>query len=79
MTIGSLDCVTTLIGISVENKAKVGIIGKYFTKKGEKEYEWTPKCYFSHADYPHVYYMDYLQNSKIEELKGVYPSDPNRY
>jgi len=69
LILGALDCVTTLIGISIEGQAKIGVVGKYFVEEGEGKYEWQPRCYFGNADYNHVYYVDYLNNSKIEELK----------
>jgi len=66
---GALDCVTTLIGISIEGQAKIGVVGKYFVEQEEGKFEWQPRCYFANADYPHLYYVDYLNNSKIEELQ----------
>ena len=64
-----MDCVTTLIGISVNNEAKVGIIGKYFSGDNNGGYQWDPRCYFALSDHPNLYYIDYLNNMEIKQLK----------
>lgn len=68
---GSLDSVTTLIGIAVENKAKVGVVGKYFIQNEPGKYDWQPRCYFAHADIQRLHYFDYLNDSKIVPIKPV--------
>ena len=68
MFLGRLDSVTTLIGVSIKGEAKMGIIGKYFTHKEGKEYNWIPKCYFAHADSPHLYYVDYSDPTHVKEF-----------
>ena len=64
-----MDCVTTLIGISVDGEARVGVVGKYFTEKEQGKYEWDPKCYFGSVDHPHLYCVNYADGSKVEEVK----------
>lgn len=65
---GCLESVTTLIGVSIKGEAKMGIIGKYYTHKEGKEYNWIPKCYFAHADSPHLYYVDYSDPTHVKEF-----------
>lgn len=68
-----------MIGISVEGKAKVGVIGKYFRAVGVKKYNWRPRCYFSHAENFHVYYFDYLKGNSIVELIRKEPEDKDGF
>ena len=70
---GKMNWVTTLLGISVNGRAKLGVIGRYYDRiegenGAEETYQWNPKCYFADADYPHFYVMNYLSGNKIEEV-----------
>lgn len=75
---GALDCVTTLIGISVGKEAKVGVVGRYFVEAEGGKYSWEPKCYFGHADYPHLFCVDYLKESKFEEIAPPQRANPDK-
>jgi len=66
---GKMNWATTLLGVSVNGKAKLGVIGRFYDVKGEDEYEWSPKCYFADADYPKFYVKDFLK----DEIKEVAP------
>ncbi len=76
--IGALDCVTTLIGISVNNEAKVGVVGKYFEEKEPGKYVWEPKCYFASADSPKLHYYDYEKKEYVEQ-KAVQTENQSKY
>jgi len=70
---GKMNWVTTLLGVSVNGKAKLGIIGRFYDRiegeDGKEEtYKYNPKCYFADADYPHFYEMVYLEGNKIQEV-----------
>ena len=73
-----MDCVTTLIGISVDGEAKVGVVGKYFSETEPGKYKWDPKCYFGSADYPHLFCVDYENGSKVEEVKPKTTGDSSK-
>jgi len=76
---GFLDGVTTLIGLTVNNVAKLGVVGNHYLKTAEGKYEFKPRCYFSHADVKQVYCIDYANNREISKFEPVLASDPNRY
>jgi len=65
---GCLESVTTLIGVSIKGESKMGILGKYYTRKGKYDFNWIPKCYFAHSDCPHVYYVDYSDPNHVKEF-----------
>lgn len=49
-TEGYLDEVTTLIGLSYEGKARLGVVGSFFSKGGSSEnpeYQFAPKVYLA--------------------------------
>jgi len=64
---GYLHSVTTLIGVSIKGESKIGIIGKYFDQ-GKKGYKWSPRCYFAHADNPHLYFINYKNEKEVLEV-----------
>jgi len=70
---GELDGVTTLIGVSINSKATIGIIGKYYrkiiTKDNNSELIFDPKCYFGHIDYKRVFVIEYKKSTVPLELK----------
>jgi 3'(2'), 5'-bisphosphate nucleotidase len=52
---GEMDCVTTLIGVSVKGKPILGLIGKPYKKNGDG-YDFSPMTYFAHANMNKIYY-----------------------
>jgi len=74
---GELDCVTTLIGVSLNARATLGVVGRYFRKEvqnGETNYAFDPTCYFAHTDYKKVFSIKYNVSNEPFEFKP-FPKD----
>ena len=77
----NFDGVTTLIGASLDSKAELGVIGKYFypsTKEWQTTYN--PTCYFGISSYPKLYKTSLSSKLKQpEEFKPVIQVEPSTW
>jgi len=75
---GELSSVTTLIGISLKNEAKIGVVGRYFKpikkEDGTEEYLFDPVCYFAHADQKKAFMVEYSKSLIPVEFKSSPPA-----
>ncbi len=74
-----MNAVTTLIGLSYEEKAYCGAIGKYYDKSEDEKYLWNPRCYFGCVDINKIYTASFLNGISFQEVKPNYPEDHDRY